>query len=308
MSYSVKLLQENLDLFELVLVDIERAWSELGNENSIRTDFESKFKLLDAGAIRGVILVHNDLPVGVAWFEIAEGDHYGSALFHAVDKDHRNALVQAFVETGWSKGFVFEIIQFDSHFDFRDALIHFGLLEKERQRMKIDIPSDYGLINAKPGITYTPLNESPADILGQISASAHGYRQKIEGYHDFATPENRAEMESKLRTDQFGKMVPSACKLMSYNGDPIGTITVIELTGWGYDRIAWIMDVAIRPDMQGFGYGGDLVQRATYGAKQAGIPAIGLGVTVSNQNALRLYEKLGFKAFDYFVEFIDYRV
>ena len=48
MSYSVKLLQENLDLFELVLVDIERAWSELGNENSIRTDFESKFKLLDA--------------------------------------------------------------------------------------------------------------------------------------------------------------------------------------------------------------------------------------------------------------------
>lgn len=308
MSYSIKTLHEHFDLFEPILTDIERAWAELGNTNSLRNDFEPKFKLLETGGLRGLLLLHEEAPVGVAWFEVAEGDHYGSALFHCVDVGHRAALAQAFVETGWSKGFVFEIIQFESHFDFRDALIHFGLLEKERQRMKMDIPDSFNIQNGKPGITFEPLNDAPADIVGQISASAHGYRQKIEGYYDFANPENRAEMETKLRTDKYGKMVPSACRLLRLNGEPIGSITVIEMNAWGYDRIAWIMDVAIRPDMQGFGYGGDLVQRAIYGAKQAGIPAIGLGVTISNQGALKLYEKLGFVAFDYFVEFIDYRV
>ena len=143
--------------------------------------------------------------------------------------------------------------------------------------------------------------------MGEISASAHAYRQNIEGYHDYATPENRGEMERKLRSNKFGVMVPDACVLMRYNQVPIGSISVIEMSGWGYDRIAWIMDVAVRPDMQGFGYGGDLVQRAIHGAMTAGFDVIGLGVTLSNEGALKLYEKLGFKAFEHFVEFIDYR-
>ena len=47
------------------------------------------------------------MPVGITWFEVVEGDHFGSALFHAISPEHQCPLVDAFVAANWSKGFVF---------------------------------------------------------------------------------------------------------------------------------------------------------------------------------------------------------
>jgi ribosomal protein S18 acetylase RimI-like enzyme len=307
MSIRIVEIKDNLTLLDPILDDMETAWRELGQSNPFRTEMVKKFPQVELGSIRGIILLENDSPVGLVWLEMPDSEHYGSLLVHSCKAELRQALMAAFVDKNWTNGAVFELIQLEHTFDYRDALIALGLYEKERQRMKREIPPDFPIQNARNGISFHPLNDEPACVVGELSASAHSLRQKIEGYFDFGSAENRANMESKLRTNEFGKLVPTACTLMRFNGEVAGTITVIEISAWGYERIAWIMDVAVAPQYQGFGYGGDLVKRAMYGAKRAGIHDIGLGVTVSNEGALKLYEKLGFVAFEYFVEFLDYR-
>jgi ribosomal protein S18 acetylase RimI-like enzyme len=57
---------------------------------------------------------------------------------------------------------------------------------------------------------------------------------------------------------------------------------------------AWIYDVSVRQEYWSRGVGKLLMQEAERLARALGIKAVGLGVTISNERALKFYRDLGF--------------
>jgi len=57
----------------------------------------------------------------------------------------------------------------------------------------------------------------------------------------------------------------------------------------------WIFDLSIQRDHWGHGLGKRLMEHAEAFIRERGLNAIGLGVTISNQRALRFYRELGYQ-------------
>jgi ribosomal protein S18 acetylase RimI-like enzyme len=57
---------------------------------------------------------------------------------------------------------------------------------------------------------------------------------------------------------------------------------------------AWIYDVSVRPEYWSRGVGKLLMQESERLARGLGIRAVGLGVTISNERAVKFYRDLGF--------------
>ena len=68
--------------------------------------------------------------------------------------------------------------------------------------------------------------------------------------------------------------------------------------------MGWIMDIALLPEYQGMGYGKHLIKYSLSQLSKQGYTAAGLGVTLTNKNAHRLYESIGFEDYENFVEII----
>ncbi len=70
----------------------------------------------------------------------------------------------------------------------------------------------------------------------------------------------------------------------------------------GYSGLSFCIDegeitnVAIREDLRGKGYGKKLMERVIEAERQKGITKLFLEVRESNENAIRLYKSVGFKA------------
>jgi ribosomal protein S18 acetylase RimI-like enzyme len=71
---------------------------------------------------------------------------------------------------------------------------------------------------------------------------------------------------------------------------PVGTIQGLEIDGWGA-----IQNLGIIPEHRGKGLGSWLLHRAAEGFRQLGLTRMHLEVTTDNIDAIRLYERLGFR-------------
>jgi ribosomal protein S18 acetylase RimI-like enzyme len=71
---------------------------------------------------------------------------------------------------------------------------------------------------------------------------------------------------------------------------PVGTIQGLEIDGWGA-----IQNLGIIPEHRGKGLGSWLLHRAAEGFRQLGLSRMHLEVTTDNIDAIRLYERLGFR-------------
>jgi GNAT superfamily N-acetyltransferase len=58
---------------------------------------------------------------------------------------------------------------------------------------------------------------------------------------------------------------------------------------------AWVFDLSVRPDHWGTGLSQALMARAEAFGRELGMSHIGLGVTLSNERALRFYQRLGYQ-------------
>lgn len=72
-----------------------------------------------------------------------------------------------------------------------------------------------------------------------------------------------------------------------------------EVVGYAVGRVGGgvgeVLSIAIRPDRQGRGYGSDLLKALLKELSKRGAKKAVLQVKVSNQKAMKLYEKFGFK-------------
>lgn len=90
--------------------------------------------------------------------------------------------------------------------------------------------------------------------------------------------------------------VPSATWLLQYQDRtggraiPVGTIQGLQQDEWGS-----IQNLGVAPEHRGRGLGAALLVRAAIGFRMSGMAKIHLEVTTSNQSAVRLYERIGFR-------------
>jgi ribosomal protein S18 acetylase RimI-like enzyme len=75
-----------------------------------------------------------------------------------------------------------------------------------------------------------------------------------------------------------------------FDGDVIATC----MAGFEGHR-GWINYLAIRPDLQGHGFGKTIMDHAEATLKAAGCPKINLQIRSTNQRVIRFYESIGYK-------------
>ena len=75
------------------------------------------------------------------------------------------------------------------------------------------------------------------------------------------------------------------------------TVGMFKLAPWGYrtDHIVYLGGLAIHPDCFGQGYGMKMTQAILDFAKSLGYLRVELSTAVTNEKAIRLYEKAGFE-------------
>jgi ribosomal protein S18 acetylase RimI-like enzyme len=96
---------------------------------------------------------------------------------------------------------------------------------------------------------------------------------------------------------EVGEPVPpllsASARLVDPDGRSAGHILCAGPVPWTDDVCVWILNLAVAPRAQGLGGGRALLAHALRGAREAGLPAVGLSVADGNP-ARRMYDKAGF--------------
>ena len=72
-------------------------------------------------------------------------------------------------------------------------------------------------------------------------------------------------------------------------------------------RVGHVTQLCVAPEWHGFGIGSELLRRAVGGFRRTGCDAVSLTVTASNERAVQLYERAGFKTLASFPAFVWHR-
>ncbi len=138
----------------------------------------------------------------------------------------------------------------------------------------------------------------------EIALNAMLHRESLSPIRDpSAAAERQSDRYAQL-ADQGLASLPAdwepaafiAVDEMSDPPEPVGYVLIAlsavdDITG---ERQAYILDIAVRPDRRGQGIGTKLMEKAHDHAREKGLRYIGLTVAAGNENALRLYRKLGY--------------
>ena len=100
----------------------------------------------------------------------------------------------------------------------------------------------------------------------------------------FSTPWTEQGLEEELHNPQAHFLTALAADTVA------GYIGVQEICGEGY-----VTNVAVLPQFRRLGIGRELLRAAMEGARTRGCAFLSLEVRVHNADAIRLYEKLGFR-------------
>ena len=244
----------------------------------------------------------NEEILGLGIVEILD-INYGNLILHTINEEDEAYFAHFIQQSGIIKNNILELIQFRSTFNYRDEFIRMGYREKERVRMIHKNIKSYKSIKPEENVTYTPITVDNCDICGDISYHSHKHRINIECYDAYASIEQRTKFCLDLRSEKHGKSIDPACLILNYNHKPVGVIDITHVRNFDVN-MGWIMDISLLPNFQGIGLGRHLMEYALGQLNLAGYEQAGLGVTMSNKNAHRLYQSLGFEEYEYFIEII----
>ena len=302
----IELNQESIPIIQDVFSDIVQIWchwhaNEAKDYTSTLTHWE---KMIATGEFQGLIGIKDGQAQSIIWKEQPQPT-YATVVVHTIGNQEDLRLVQTFIQKNYVDNLVFELIQYTEGFAYRDTFIDHGYFEKERQRMLFEIPDDFSKSKEEDEILYEPITDQYEDI-ARISCSAHFSRKFIEGYAEFAFENKRQDMSQKLRENPDSNYLHQSSVLMKLDNKVVGICEVVTWKIWGDEPVAWIMDIAIDPEYHGLGYGYRLLEHVVYETKtKHNMDKIGLSVTISNVNAKSLYDRFGFKDYEFYVEMID---
>lgn len=154
-----------------------------------------------------------------------------------------------------------------------------------RHKMKLD------LARQTFSKTWPCRSISPADAaaLGRLMVEA--YQGTID--YDGETVEQATEEVSGMLGGKYGAFLPSASFIVEDEGQPVSAC-LISL----WEDAPLITVVMTRPDYKGQGLGTFLVRQSINALHAEGYKTLYLFVTVGNEDAQHIYEKLGFEVVD----------
>ncbi|MES2023401.1 MAG: GNAT family N-acetyltransferase [Patescibacteria group bacterium] len=122
----------------------------------------------------------------------------------------------------------------------------------------------------------------------------------------WTTPE-----EDKKRTDEdwmknLGDNSPQPMFFIESNGELVGMIRVAINSGEKVKHNAFIYSFFVKPEMRGMGAGKALLEQAISFLKEHNVKNVYLNVTVTQENAIRLYKKWGFKVIGKYKNILNY--
>jgi len=127
--------------------------------------------------------------------------------------------------------------------------------------------------------------DGAAEVIVQAYAGHPGARLHVE----VRDAQNARDFIQAVTESSYGPSRPEYQRMVRDNGSCDGVIVGCEVA----PRIGFILQVAVRPECQGRGLGGQLVRELARAFCEAGCTRVVLGVT-SSSPARRLYERLGF--------------
>ncbi|NHJ05669.1 MAG: GNAT family N-acetyltransferase [Candidatus Heimdallarchaeota archaeon] len=205
-------------------------------------------------------------------------------------------LVMALAQKGFEMGFkYFRFIKttpFDKEPSFEEALKKDGFMLFQRARMILEITKELeSPIFIPEEYQLAPFTINQVDDILVVMKEANP-----EGHTDYYIYPEMGDIEvcrkffgsfSKDYTAFDGDLNPQ----IVYDGKVIGMSFVISPD----PETAFIAEICVHPEHQRKGLGKALMNSIIEGCKKKGIKYLGLGVTIDNSGAYKLYEKLGFK-------------
>ncbi|WP_319463350.1 GNAT family N-acetyltransferase [Micromonospora sp. RTP1Z1] len=128
------------------------------------------------------------------------------------------------------------------------------------------------------------------DDLAEGLAAAYGPGHPDGAWQASDTEQVRAMFDGG---EPVPPLLPASARLMDPEGRSAGHVLCAGPVPWTDDVCAWVLNLAVAPRAQGRGFGRALLTHALRGAREAGLPAVGLSVADGN-SARRMYDSAGF--------------
>ncbi|MBT6121396.1 GNAT family N-acetyltransferase [bacterium] len=303
--YTSVSIQDGIEYLPSFFSDIYKYFDTEESIAAVKDAFEKKIDLIKTGKIEGRLILKDNSPVGFGWVELT-APAYGNMMLHCYDDETAAKLAEDFVDQKLVKGRLLELVQFKSTTPYINIFDRYKMHRNFRQRMGISLDSEKWLHPSLPSdLTYEEMDESTISDTGTLSYLAHQISQDQQGYEGLYSIQNRVKLEKSVLANERGKFNPTASFVLKLKDEIVGFVTIIDITCWGYERVPWVFDIAVSPKYHGQGFGKQLMLECMARLTDMDYPVIGLAVTVSNENARKLYEKLGYQLVEQFYEFID---
>lgn len=306
---------ENLNDLRRLFDGVATAWVNVHGDNAVRQNLENLIPKIQEKKINGIVIYDGvGAPIGFAWEELTS-PYYGSMAFY-VSKDRlgsqtvwtQSELVKQFLKAGFCRNKLLEVFSFnpdDTSYD--NYLIQEGLFMNTRQRMGMYLSEydDFFVPNLPEGFELKRYTEDYKYQVAEASYYAHKFSKDQEAYEELKSIEKRRHLEDRIWTDHYGPVIRESNFIILHEDKVVGSIVNVEIKCWGSEKVPWVFDIGVHPDFMGKKLGRILFASSLHSLKAAGYDVMGLGVTQSNTNAIRLYESYGFQVTEVFREFSD---
>lgn len=306
MTLHVEPLAQCLDTLEFFLEDMIHVWKERTGADlpSFKTSTMEKIIPHLGKSFEGSVIFDNKEPVAISWVE-KTSPYYGNITLHAIASKYVEPLAALMLQQGHFDNAILELIHVIDTTAFREYYQAQKLVMNHRERMALWL---------HPGYFYpeesTPLDlqfylmaDDYKDITARMSHAAHQISQDYPMNPEMRDLDKRIELEHRVFSGHYGKIIQEGTLLAFHNGQPIGYCLCVEVKCWGQEKMPWIFDIVVQPGFDGQGIGRELLKKSLNILTENNYALVGLAVTKSNY-ARKLYEKLGFEPVDDFYEFI----
>ena len=296
-----KVKKQNKDT-DIIFDHIQSVWKARGGTDDITIYLKNKAFFEKKYHVETFIMHDGDAPVGMGWIELTT-QSYGNVTFHVLEKKYVNDLICFFVENKSFDYKIIEIVHLEETSMYKDALYAQPLIANIRQRMSLWLENRSFYIEETQPFTFSEYQKSDAEWAAELSIKSHSISKDYKMYNEMIYVENRIELEKRVWSGWYGDIINPASLVLHYNNQPVGYCVVVSTKCWGYKKVPWIFDICVDPSYHGQGIGKALSYRSLNKLIEMNFPLMGLAVTLSNQYAISLYEKLGFQLVDVFYEF-----
>ena len=267
-------------------------------------------RLLDQRCLAGLAAVVGGSPVGYSYFTLQGSKAVVGGVF--VLPAHRGpylegALLEMTVATAFQvsgvKRVEGQLATLDAFPDLRIGIG--GDLQVYPRQMMIRksceaLPSP-GPVD--PGMRFLPWADSQLQPASELIAEAY------VGHLDAKVTDDYRSMSGAMRflkqtidRGSRGRFLPQASLVARQASSPkLRGICLGRMVG---ASVGHLTQHCVTPDWRGFGIGSELLRQALDGFRLAGCDAVSLTVTASNERAVQMYERVGFKTLASFPAFV----